>query len=94
MELLIIQVILEMNSYLLGELRCVELELLNSGPVSLANLHLVSTSPGMLSLGKARSSSPVFEFPLLTRNEAPLKKVLENGSISQVRTAHRIDNDF
>ena len=66
-----------------GELRCVEMELQNAGPVSLTNLHLVSTSPGILSLGKPRPK-PFFEFPLLAKNEAPLKIIREDGTVAQV----------
>jgi len=72
------------DSLFSGELRCVEMELQNAGPVSLTNLHLVSTSPGILSLGKPRPM-PFFEFPLLAKNEAPLKIIREDGTVAQTR---------
>jgi hypothetical protein len=73
-----------------GELRCVEVELTNSGPVAAANIHLVSRTPGLLSFGKKAASDPasLFEFPLVEKNQAPLRLVQEDGTVTQVKKYH------
>ncbi len=63
------------------------MELTNSGPVAAANIHLVSRTPGLLSFGKKAASDPasLFEFPLVEKNQAPLRLVQEDGTVTQVK---------
>jgi hypothetical protein len=70
-----------------GELRCVEVELSNTGPVGAGNIHLVSRTPGLFSFGKKTNAetASLYEFPLVERNQAPLRLVQEDGTVSQAR---------
>ena len=69
-----------------GELRCIEIELRNTGPVGAANIHLVSRTAGLLSFGKKTTgpTAGLFEFPLVERSQPPLRLVQEDGTVSQV----------
>lgn len=71
------------DSLFSGELRCIELEMKNTSSVSMQNIHLVTTHPGLLSFGKSRQQ-PLYEFPLLANSEPPMRVVMNDGSISQV----------
>ncbi len=77
----------EMFRSVAGELRCVEVELSNTGPVGAGNIHLVSRTPGLLSFGKKTNAETgsLYEFPLVERNQAPLRLVQEDGTVSQAR---------
>ena len=71
-----------------GEMKCCELELRNTGSVAMTKLHLVSQSPGLVSLGQRRkedeeSSRRLFEFPLIEENCPELRRQREDGSIEQ-----------
>jgi hypothetical protein len=65
----------------------VEVELSNTGPVGAGNIHLVSRTPGLLSFGKKTNAetASLYEFPLVERNQAPLRLVQEDGTVSQAR---------
>ena len=78
----------------IGELRCIELDIKNSGSVGLKNIHIISTVPGLFSFGKPRSLS-MFEYPLLEKQYSPLRVLQENGSVSQVTKLYMdFDSDF
>ena len=71
-----------------GEMKCCELELRNSGTVAMTRLHLVSQTPGLLSLGQRKkedegSSRRLFDFPLIEENLPQLRRQREDGSTDQ-----------
>ena len=57
-----------------------------------ANIHLVSTTPGLLSFGKKAvpeiagdgGGGPLFEYPLVERSQPPFRLTQEDGTVSQV----------
>ena len=74
--------------FVLGELRCCELELKNTGPVAMTSLHLVSQTPGLLSFGRRKGGEEersLYDFPLIEDGGQHFKKQREDGTVEQVR---------
>ena len=71
-----------------GEMRCCELELRNTGPRASNKIHLVSQTPGLLSLGQRKkeeegNSRRLFEFPLVEDTGPLMRRQKEDGSVDQ-----------
>jgi len=70
-----------------GEMRCCELELVNTGQVTMTNVHLVSMSPGLLSFGHSTNDDKeprsLFEFPLIEDSCAEFRHVTPDGRTVQ-----------
>ena len=73
-----------------GEMRCCELELRNTGPRACNKIHLVSQTPGLLSLGQRKkkeeeeeTSRRLFEFPLVEDTGPLMRRQQEDGSVDQ-----------
>ena len=74
------------TSLLAGELKCLELELRNTGSKPLDSLHLASHTPGLTSFGKRSdlSGKSLFELPLVEDQGEEFRKRQEDGSVEQV----------
>ena len=71
-----------------GEMRCCELELRNTGTIATNKIHLVSQTPGLLSLGQRKkeeegTSRRLFEFPLVEDTGPLMRRQKEDGSVDQ-----------
>ena len=72
-----------------GEMRCCELELRNTGTRTSNKIHLVSQTPGLLSLGQKKKeeveggSRRLFEFPLVEDTGPLMRRQQEDGSVDQ-----------
>ena len=71
-----------------GEMRCCELELRNTGTIAMNRIHLVSQTPGLLSLGQKKkeeegTSRRLFEFPLVEDTGPLMRRQKEDGSVDQ-----------
>ncbi len=66
-----------------GEVRCLEVTLVNEGPVPLTKLHLIHDAPGILSLGSRQQTAQVsnpsslFDFPVIS--DPLLRQTLVDG---------------
>ena len=78
-------------AFILGELRCCELELRNTGPVAMGSLYLLSQTPGLLSFGRRRGEEEsLYDFPLIEDSGHHFRRQREDGKVEQVRTYLRV----
>ena len=73
---------------ILGELKCCELELRNTGPVAMTRLYLVSQTPGLVSFGRKKNEEEkksLYDFPLIEDNGHQFRRQREDGTVAQVR---------